>query len=83
MAAFVSQRACVADLMSDDPIEDLQIRLAHQELTIEVLNEAVSRQDRLLLELQAEIRSLHERLKALTPSPLGDGSATEPPPPHY
>jgi SlyX protein len=69
--------------MSDDPIEDLQIRLAHQELTIEALNEAVSRQGRLLLELQVEVRSLHEQLKALIPSPLGEGSATEPPPPHY
>lgn len=83
MATTVSQCASLAELMSADPIEDLQVRLAHQELTIEALNETVSRQDRLLLELQAEIRSLHERLKALTPSPLGEGSATEPPPPHY
>ncbi|MGD1982941.1 MAG: SlyX family protein [Chromatiaceae bacterium] len=66
-----------------DPIEDLQSRLAHQELAIEALNEAVARQDRLLLDLQAEIRSLHERLQALKPSPLGEDPMAEPPPPHY
>lgn len=66
-----------------DPIEDLQIRLAHQELAIEALNDTVARQDRRLLDLQAEIRSLHERLQALKPSPLGEDSMAEPPPPHY
>ena len=66
-----------------DPIEDLQIRLAHQELAIEALNETVARQDRRLLDLQAEIRSLHERLQALKPSPLGEEPMAEPPPPHY
>lgn len=66
-----------------DAVEELQIRLAHQELAIEALNEALARQDRLLLDLRAEIRSLHERLQALKPSPLGDDPAAEPPPPHY
>lgn len=69
--------------MADHPIEDLQARLTHQELAIEALNDTVARQDRLLLELQAQIRSLHERLQALRPSPLGEDPAAEPPPPHY
>lgn len=66
-----------------DPIEDLQIRLTQQELVIEALNETVARQDRLLLDLQAQIRSLHDRLQALKPSPLGEDPMAEPPPPHY
>lgn len=66
-----------------DPIEDLQIRLAHQELAIESLNETVSRQDRELVALRDAVERLAERLQALQPSPLGDADGREPPPPHY
>jgi SlyX protein len=66
-----------------DPIEDLQMRVAHQELAIESLNETVMRQDQMLSNLQAELAILRERLLALQPSPLGEGDGPEPPPPHY
>jgi SlyX protein len=66
-----------------DPIEDLQIRVTHQELAIEALNDVVTRQDNLLHELRAEIETLRERLRALQPSPLGESDVAEPPPPHY
>lgn len=66
-----------------DPIEDLQVRIAHQELAIEALNETVMRQDQLLNDLKAEVATMRERLLALQPSPLGESDAPEPPPPHY
>lgn len=66
-----------------DPIEDLQIRMAHQELAIETLNETVTRQERELAELRDTVARLAERLRALQPSPLGDVDGREPPPPHY
>lgn len=66
-----------------DPIEELQIRLAHQEIAIEALNDAVSRQDAQLAELRETLARLVERLQAVQPSPLGDADGPEPPPPHY
>lgn len=66
-----------------DPIEDLQVRLAHQELVIEALNETVAHQDRELMALRDAVARLAERLQALQPSPLGDADGPEPPPPHY
>ncbi|MCB1772465.1 MAG: SlyX family protein [Gammaproteobacteria bacterium] len=69
--------------MSDADIEDLQVRLAHQELAIEELNATVTRHDRLVRELVAELRQVREILRELRPSPLGSDQADEPPPPHY
>ncbi len=68
--------------MSQDAIEDLQIRVEHQEMAIEQLNDTVAMQARLLDELRDELTRLRERLQALNPSPLGDADHDEPPP-HY
>jgi SlyX protein len=67
----------------NDPITDLQERLAHQEIAIEVLNETVARQDRVIDDLRRDVAALRERLQALQPSPLGDNDSPEPAPPHY
>ena len=67
--------------MSDAQVEDLQIRLAHQELAIEALNETVVRQDAQIAELREQVRRLIGMLRDLNASPVGDGH--EPPPPHY
>jgi uncharacterized coiled-coil protein SlyX len=64
------------------PVEDLQIRVEHQEIAIEELNRTVMLQARRLTELEAELVDLRDRLRALQPSPLGDGDAQETPP-HY
>ena len=66
-----------------DPIEDLQVRFAHQELAIEALSETVARQDRLIAELRDELARLKQLVQELRPSPLGGDPAAEPPPPHY
>ena len=67
----------------DDALEDLQVRIAHQELAIETLNETVVRQDRLIAELERQLKDLNERVQALRPSPLDGDPGNEPPPPHY
>lgn len=69
--------------MSEAEIEDLQVRVAHQEVALEALENTVTRQDQMIRGLLDEIAELRRRLAALSPSPLGDDPADEPPPPHY
>jgi len=69
--------------MSDAEIEDLQVRLAHQDVAIEELNATVAQQDRLIQAMAVELKQVKDILRELRPSPLGDDPADEPPPPHY
>jgi SlyX protein len=69
--------------MTRDAIDDLQVRLAHQELAIEMLNQTVVRQDQDIAALRAELADVQRLLRELRPSPLDGGPADEPPPPHY
>ena len=66
-----------------DPVEDLQVSLAHQELAIEGLSDEVASQGRLIAELRAELDQLKRQMRELNPSPLGTDAGNEPPPPHY
>ena len=66
-----------------EELEDLQVRFTHQELAIEVLNQAVVRQDQLIVEMRRELVRLQEIVRELRPSPLDGDPAHEPPPPHY
>ena len=68
--------------MSEPRLDDLEERLMHQELTIEALNQAVARQDRLIDALRVEISQLRQLLGELRPSPLGTDGGHEPQP-HY
>ena len=69
--------------MTQEQIDDLQVRIAHQEMAIEALNDTVARQDRVIAVLQEELAGVQRALRELRPSPLGSDSADEPPPPHY
>lgn len=69
--------------MTRDELEDLQCRIAHQDLTIETLNETVVRQGKRLDELGGELARLRQLLHELRPSPLDGQPEREPPPPHY
>ncbi len=69
--------------MTERQLEDLQIRLTHQEMAIEALNRVVTQQDGLIAQLRADLAQVRQMLHALQPSPLGDAAAQEPPPPHY
>ena len=64
-------------------LEDLQIRVTHQDLAIETLNDTVARQDRQITQLREELDQLRELVRELRPSPLGGDPGDEPPPPHY
>lgn len=69
--------------MSDDSarLTDLEVRLAHQERTIEELSDVVATQGRAVDLLTERLRLLTERVRELEswrPSPADDR-----PPPHY
>ena len=66
-----------------EELEDLQVRFTHQELAIEVLSQAMVRQDQLIVEMRRELARLQEIVRELRPSPLDGDPAHEPPPPHY
>lgn len=66
-----------------DPLEDLQVNVAHQELAVEALSDEVASQGRLIAELRAELDQLKRQMRELKPSPLGADAGDEPPPPHY
>ena len=82
MATPVPKCATVAGLIQEQ-LEELQIRLTHQDLAIEALNETVASQERRIAEMGEELERFRQLLAELKPSPLGAGSAEEPPPPHY
>lgn len=67
----------------DSAVEDLQVRVSHQELAIEALNQSVARQDREIARLHDELERLRAMVEELRPSPLGGDAGSEPPPPHY
>ena len=61
-------------------IEALEIRVAHQDATIEELNATITAQWRTIDALSREVASLVDRLHDLGRREPG---APEPPPPHY
>ena len=66
----------------ENRIIELETRVAFQEATIQELNEALLAQRASLERLESEVIRLAERLRALTPSPVGEEGGGEPPP-HY
>ena len=63
-------------------IADLEIRLSHQEQTIEELNETIVSQWREIDALKRTLGFLHERMEAVERD-SGKPAGQEPPPPHY
>ena len=63
-------------------IEELQMKVAFQEHTIEALNEALSSQQKQLDDLAFKVRHVVDRVKSIEPSNIAKQSE-EPPPPHY
>jgi len=66
----------------EDRLTELEIRLTHQERTLEELNETVCRQEIAQERLEREMRLLREQVKLLLPS-LIQSQDEEEPPPHY
>lgn len=66
----------------EDKLIELETRVAFQEQAIDALHQSLLHQQRVLERLTQQLAQVHQRLLALTPSPL-DGNGPEPPPPHY
>ncbi|MCL1091207.1 SlyX family protein [Shewanella profunda] len=65
-----------------EQIEELQTKLAFQELTVEELNQEVIKLNRLVAYQQHQIQLLVGKLQAMEPSNIAT-PAEETPPPHY
>ncbi|MCC2606475.1 SlyX family protein [Planctobacterium marinum] len=63
-------------------IEQLQIKVAYQEDTIEALNQALIKQQRLIDELQFKMQHVTNKLKEMSSSNIASLDE-ETPPPHY
>ncbi|MDV3239707.1 MAG: SlyX family protein [Gammaproteobacteria bacterium] len=63
-------------------IEDLEIRLSHQEAAIDELTRTVLTQERTIHEQAEALRRLERQLRAALPSPVA-APEDESPPPHY
>ena len=79
--------------MSDDSgerVADLEIRLMHQEDTIDALTETLVRQQKVIDQLQQQLEGLRGRVSALEENRSGEQSGEDTadtgqqePPPHY
>ncbi len=67
---------------TENRITELEIRLTHIEDTLDVLNETVIEQHKLIDQLQLQISLLDKKLKAVASSNIAPESE-ETPPPHY
>jgi SlyX protein len=64
---------------TDQRIDDLEIRIAHQDRAIAELNEVITQQWRRIDALERKLTRLIEEMEVAAPTRDGP----EPPPPHY
>ncbi|NMH60759.1 SlyX family protein [Alteromonas ponticola] len=67
---------------AEQSIEELQTKVAFQEHTIELLNDALTSQQHQLEKLQYQMKQVLQKVKAIEPSNIAKASE-ETPPPHY
>jgi len=68
--------------MSEKSIEDLQVRIAHQDAAIDELTRQSLRHERQLNELIGHVEKLQKQLRDLQEGG-GQGEIDNAPPPHY
>jgi len=68
--------------MDDARFTDLEIRLTHQEATLQTLNDVIADQQKLIAQLRQEVALLQKQLRAMTPATIA-APWEETPPPHY
>jgi len=68
--------------MEDARLTDLEIRLTHQEATLETLNDLIADQQRLIDRLNKEVELLQRQIRDMTPANIA-APWEETPPPHY
>lgn len=62
---------------------DMEIRLTHQEATLETLNDVIVRQQQHIDKLDEALTQARKRLQELGLGPGVETGPEEPPPPHY
>tara|TARA_R110000868_G_scaffold95738_1_gene263164 strand:- start:1173 stop:1403 length:231 start_codon:yes stop_codon:yes gene_type:complete len=76
----VENRKLMSTVQTD--IEQLQMKLAFQEDTIESLNQALIQQQKQMDDLQFQLKQLVSKISAIEPSNMASENE-EMPPPHY
>ena len=66
----------------EDRISELESRVAFQEQMIDQLNDVVTKQDRMLMDLSRLVKILNQKVNQEQGQEV-DVEASEPPPPHY
>jgi SlyX protein len=66
----------------EERITELEVRIMHQEKTINELNETVCRQELAIARLERELGRMREQFLTLSPS-INRTPEEEDPPPHY
>ncbi len=69
-------------MSSEERLDDLEVRLMHQEAAIEELSIASHKQQNQLDDIKSELQQIRAILRQLVPSEI-ESSIDEPPPPHY
>lgn len=68
--------------MTDDQLIDIEMKIAHQEHTVAELNDALSSQQAQIAKLELQVRTLIDRVRAISEAAPGGGD-DDAPPPHY
>lgn len=68
--------------MEDARLIDLEIRLTHQEATLQELNDVVAAQQGAIDQLRKEVEALTRQLRDMAPANIA-APWEETPPPHY
>lgn len=66
-----------------DALIELQLRVMEQDDTIDKLNAELATQQKLLADMQLQLKALQARLDEELNQPAGNDLLSEPPPPHY
>ncbi len=69
-------------MILEERLTELETRLAFQESTIDALNDAMTKQQFQIADLEKNMKTLKTQLKTLA-QPLVASEHEEPPPPHY
>lgn len=70
--------------MIDDNLVDIQTRLAYQEDMLNQLNQVISKQDRTIIQLQAQVEELAKKMHQYDfPEQNESNTEVDAPPPHY
>ena len=68
--------------MTDARLIDLEIRLTHQEATLQALNDVIADQQRVIDQLRKEVEILKRQIRDMSPANIA-APWEETPPPHY